>query len=313
MKRVHCMGVLVVDALSGPIPHYPVPGTTTQVNTDTVTFMPGGGVANVSSALCNMGIPATVFSKIGDDPTGALLMQELSGRGVDTAGVRISKSDPTPFTFVGMHPDGERTFIHTPGANKTFSASDINRDELFDTDYLLYDDLWVMPRLDGEPGAELLREARSREVVTLLDECWGLGPVRETFELMVPHVDYLLPSYHDLQAIYPGKAPEEVTTVLHDLGAKVVVLKMGKNGCLLSRDGKRERFPSAATEIVDSTGAGDAFVAGFIGGLVHGCGHRRSTLIGSQAAAACIRHVGGSSGIPPFERLLRSAVGNEGV
>ena len=303
MKHVHCLGVLVVDALSGPIPHYPVPGHTTQVNTETIRFMPGGGAANTASALRMMGIPVSIFSKVGDDPTGMFLLRELEARGVDTRGICVSNDDATPFTFVAMHPDGERTFIHTPGANRTFSTRDIDRTALFDTDYLFYSDLWVMPRLDGKPGAELLQEARARGVVTLLDECWGLGPRRESFEVMVPHADYLLPSYHDLLEIYPKNKPEEIVDILHDLGATKIILKMGKAGCLLSFDRRIETLASVATRVVDTTGAGDAFVAGFIAGLVHGCEDRESAVIGSRAAAACIQHVGGAVGIPSFQSL----------
>jgi sugar/nucleoside kinase (ribokinase family) len=303
MKRVHCLGVLVVDALSGPLRHYPIPGRITQVNTETIRFMSGGGAANTASALCQMGIPAAVFSKLGDDPNGVFLLRELEAHGVDTRGICVSKTDTTPFTFVGVHPDGERTFIHTPGANRTFSLADIDRQALLNADYLLYDDLWVMPRLDGKPGAGLLEEAQTQGIVTLLDECWGLGPSRESFETMVPHAEYVLPSYHDLSAIYPGKTPEEIIAILHQLGAKKVVLKMGKAGCLLSCGGAVQAIASVATRVLDTTGAGDSFVAGFIAGLVRGCTDRESAVIGSRTAAVCIQHVGGAVGIPSFETL----------
>lgn len=304
MKCVHCLGVLVLDALSGPIAHYPVRGQCIQVNTEKIQFLPGGGAANTASALCQMGIPARIFSKIGNDPQGAFLLRDLEAHGVDTSGVKVSERDSTPFTFVGIHRDGERTFIHTPGANRTFSIDDINREELFDTDYLLYTDLWVMPRLDGYHGSLLLQEAKEHSVVTLLDECWGLGPNRESFECMAPYVDYLLPSYHDLLEIYPNKEPQEMIADLHKLGVPNIILKMGEAGCLLSCGGRIELIPSMATSIVDTTGAGDTFVAGFIAGLVHGYDRRESAVIGANAAAASIRNVGGATGIPPFEFLL---------
>jgi sugar/nucleoside kinase (ribokinase family) len=61
MAVVHCLGVLVVDALSGPLAQYPVPGVTTQVNTASIKFLPGGGAANTSSALGQLGISVAVF------------------------------------------------------------------------------------------------------------------------------------------------------------------------------------------------------------------------------------------------------------
>ena len=87
-----------------------------------VGFMPGGGAANTSGALGKMGLSAGAFSKVGDDPNGAFLIRELARAGVDTAGVRVSPADSTPFTFVGIHPDGDRTFITFDCGNTEFAA-----------------------------------------------------------------------------------------------------------------------------------------------------------------------------------------------
>jgi len=153
MKKIHCVGVLVVDLLSGPIKQYPVPRVATQINTESIRIMPGGGAANTPSALARMGLGVSVFSKVGDDFTGDFVRRELGKLGVETSGICVSPRDSTPFTFVGIHCDGERTFIHTPGANVTFGLSDLDLDRVLAADYLLYQDAWVLAALDGEPGA----------------------------------------------------------------------------------------------------------------------------------------------------------------
>ena len=305
LKQVHCIGILVVDALSRPLARYPVPGEVTQVVTDTIAFHPGGGAANTALALAQMGLAVSVFSKVGDDPLGAFLVRSLGGAGVDTSGIRVSGDDSTPFTYVGVHPDGERTFIHTPGANRTFTLADVDRARLLTADFLLYQDLWVLPGIDGRPGAQLLAEARQSGAVTLLDECWGLGPNREAWETMLPHADYVLPSFDDMRAIYPDMPPEALAGALAEKGARNVILKMGRDGCLVLTDDRLTRVASCATEIVDTTGAGDCFDAGFIAGLAHDRSVVEAAGIGNLAAAACIRHTGGAAGIPPFEALAR--------
>ena len=246
MRRVHCMGVLVVDALSGPLSRYPEPRIQPQVVTESVRFMPGGGAANTGLALARMGVPVAVFSRVGDDLNGQFLCHELEVAGVDVSGVRAAAEDTTPFTFVAIHADGERTFIHTPGANQHFGVGDLDLDRLFDTDILLYQDLWVLPQLDGTRGAAVLAEARRRGIVTLLDECWGLGPDRETFEIMLPHCDYVLPSLDDLAAIYPDHSPEQMCRHLLACGATTVVLKMGADGCLVCKRSARPPKMEAA-------------------------------------------------------------------
>ena len=309
MRRdeVHCLGAVVVDALSHPLDAYPVPGVRTQANTESLTMTSGGGAANSAAALAQLGIPAAVFSKVGDDPHGAFLLREIERHGVDTRGIRVSPDDTTPFTYVGIHPDGQRTFIHTPGANKTFSIRDLDLDRLLDCGYLLYQDLCVLPQLDAPSGADILAAARRRGVVTLLDECWGFGPDRALWERVAPHADFLLPSFDDMRILYPGASPDEIADRLLSLGGGTVVLKMGAEGCLLASAGTRRRVPACPVNVVDTTGAGDCFDAGFLAGLVHGMPPEQAAEIAAAAAAACIGHIGASTGIPPFETLAAGA------
>jgi len=308
MKRIHCLGVMVVDALSGPLPAYPLPRKRVQVVTEKLVFQPGGGAVNTASALARMGLPAAIFSRVGDDPNGAFLRQELTRLGVDIRGVRVAAGDTTPFTYVGIHPDGERTFIHTPGANLGFAPADLDRQRLMDTDLLIYQDLWVLPGLDGQPGAELLAEARRRGVVTLLDECWGLGPRREVLEAMLPHCDYVLPSVDDLQVIYPDLGPEAIGHHLRACGAGTVVLKMGRQGCLVVTADTALRIPALDVPVVDATGAGDCFDAGFLAGLAHGEDVSTAARLGTACAAFCLSAVGGSAGVPSYAEVRRRAL-----
>ena len=301
--RVNVLGIFVSDALCGPIKHYPIAGKATQVIADFIRFMPGGGAANSSLALAAMGLPVKVFSKVGADPMGRFILDHLRERGVDASGVAVSDQVSTPFTFVGIHPGGDRTFVHTPGANKTFALADLDRAALLDTDILFYQDFWVLPKIDGAPAAELLAAARRRGAITLVDECWGLGPNRETWEQIVPHATYLLPSYDDMLAIYPGLEPADMIRNLRDKGAGKVILKMGPQGCLVGSGDGLESIPSRADKIVDTTGAGDCFDAGFIAGLAHGLSDGDAARIGSLCAAACIRNVGGAVGIPAYAEL----------
>lgn len=297
-----------MDALSGPLAEYPVPGLVSQVITRSIKFLAGGGAANTSSALGQMGIPVTVFSKIGADPNGQFLRTELQRNGVDVSQLREAAHESTPFTFVGIHPTGDRSFIHTPGCNLTFSIQDLDLEALYNSKALLYQDMWVLPGLDGPSAVEILSRARDRGVTTLLDECYGLGPNREVFESALPHCDVVLPSYDDLRRIYPHLDPGGVSAHLLKKGARSVVLKLGHEGCLVTNSKHSVHLPSVATEIVDTTGAGDCFDAGFIAGLVNGLDDVEAAKVGAAAAAACIREVGGAVGIPRYEELADAAL-----
>jgi len=307
MGRINCLGVLVVDALSGPLPHYPVPRKEPQVVTTSVRFAAGGGSANTGGALARMGLNVGVFAKVGDDPNGVFLRNELLRAGVDVGGIRLAAGETTPFTFVGIHPGGDRTFIHTPGANLTFCAADVNMEELLAAEILLYQDCWVLPQMDGAPGARILAEARRRGVKTALDECWGLGPRRDVLETMLPHCDYFLPSVDDLHGIYPDWTPARLAAHFLSLGVRTAVLKSGAGGCLVAQGTDRTTVPALPVRVVDSTGAGDCWDAGFLAGIAHGRDAVTAARIGHACAAFGIEHVGGSEGVPPYESVLRRA------
>jgi sugar/nucleoside kinase (ribokinase family) len=309
MKRTHTLGVIVLDALSGPLGDYPVRKRRTQVVTKNIRLMPGGGAANTAMALAKMGMAAGIFAKLGDDFAGRFLMEEIARSGVETGGIRLSTTDTTPFTFVGIHEDGDRTFIHTPGANLTFAPEDLDLDRLLAADFLLYTDLWCKPRLDGPPSAAIMAEAGRRGVVTLLDECFGLGPSREQMEAMLPHCDYFLPSLDDMRVIYPGGSANQVADALLACGVSTVVLKMGGEGCLVARGKERVHVPVFPTRVVDATGAGDSWDAGFLAGLAHGEDVVAAARIGNAAASFCIQAVGGASGIPAYAVVREKAAG----
>lgn len=308
MTRLNCMGILVADALSGPLERYPEPGRVTQVVTKSIRFAAGGGAANTGCALAKLGVQVGVFSKVGDDANGAFLLSELEHCGMDTSNIRTAPGESTPFTFVGIHSDGDRTFIHTPGTNLTFGPTDLNRESLLDADYLLYQDCWGLPRLDGGPGAEILAEARRRGVVTLLDECWGLGPNRPAFETMLPHCDYVLPSFDDMKAIHPGLSEEQVAAHLLEKGAGTVVLKLGAEGCLVCHGAEQTRVPALPAQVVDTTGAGDCWNAGFIAALAQGEQDAPAAArFGNACASFCIEAVGGTTGVPDYLSVKQRA------
>ncbi len=307
MKRIHCLGVAVVDVLSGPIPQYPVPRVKTQVTTKWVRMMAGGGAANAPSALARLGLAVSSFFKVGEDLNGEFICRELKKLGVDTSGVCVSPSDTTPFTFVAVHADSDRTFIHTPGANVSYCLDDVDLESLLDCDYLLYHDLWVLPKFDGGPAAKLLAEAQRRGVVTFLDEDFGYGPNREVLEAMLPYCDYVTPSFDDLLPIYPGVSPAQMVDALLAQGARAVVLKLGRDGCLVGRDVERIQVPALPAQAVDTTGAGDCWDAGFLAALATGEDLPTAARIANACAAFCIEAVGGATGVPRYAEVRKRA------
>lgn len=304
-RRVHCLGLLTMDGLCGPIKTYPTPRRQTMVYARYIRFMPGGGAVNSAAALAQLGVPVGLFVKVGADVNGRAALDHMQKLGVDVSGAKVSDRESTPFSFVGVHPNGDRSFIYTPGCDFSFKPSDINRQKLFSADFLLAQDLWSLPAMDGRPLAGLLAQAQRRGIITFLDECWGRGPDRRKLEQVLRYADYFLPSYDDVLSIYPGLKPVAMIRRLQQLGGRHIILKLGARGCLYDFGADCRRKPSVARDIIDSTGAGDCFDAGFIAGLANGLAPEDAVDIGLRTAAACMRNVGGAVGIPSFKSLYR--------
>jgi sugar/nucleoside kinase (ribokinase family) len=151
--------------------------------------------------------------------------------------------------------------------------------------------------------------ARKAGIVTFLDECWGFGPNRRTFEEMLPHCCYVMPSADDMLAIYPEASPQEIARILLDGGAQTAVLKMGAEGCLVATGEKRVVVPALPAEVTDPTGAGDCWDAGFIAALAQGEDLLAAVRTGNACAAFGIEAVGGSNGVPAYVEVGRRARG----
>ena len=170
---------------------------------------PGGGAANTPSALARMGLEVTAFSKVGNDPNGSFILNELRQVGVDTAGVGVSTKDSTPFTFVGIHDDGDRTFIHTPGSNVTFSLEDIDWTRVSIASFSSIRICGCCQAWTESPRPSLLEEARKRGVMTFLDEALVWAETRiaggHAAALRLRHS-----KFDDLQVLYPNSTAESL-------------------------------------------------------------------------------------------------------
>jgi sugar/nucleoside kinase (ribokinase family) len=156
------------------------------------------------------------------------------------------------------------------------------------------------------------REARKYGVITVADTKAdlagvGLAGVRKMF----PYTDYFFPSYEEAAAISGEQEPEKMARVFLDMGAAHVGIKLGAKGIYV-RDADNEFYmPALPAEVVDTTGAGDNFMSGFIVGLLRGWDLWECCLFGSAAAALCVTKVGPMTAVESFGQVkafMESAV-----
>ncbi len=296
MADVVCVGILVADIVGQPIDQYPERGKLSLV--PRMELHTGGCAANTGIALGKLGVRTRVVGRVGLDGFGDFMVAELARHGIDARAVVRDPAVNTSATMVMVHSDAERSFLHYRGANAELTDADVPPAVLDGARLLHVAGSLLMPRFDGEPTARVLAAARRRGLVTCLDTCWDAqGRWMSVLAPCLPHLDHLVPSIEEARQLTGKHEPDEVARVLLDAGVKTVVLKMGEQGCYVRSADGAFALPALPVDAVDALGAGDAFAAGYIAGLVHGWDLERAARLATAVGATCVTALGATTGV----------------
>jgi sugar/nucleoside kinase (ribokinase family) len=300
--KVACVGIYVVDAIAKPIDRVPRTGTLELF--DHLTLHVGGCANNAAIAMARLGLSVAAYGKIGRDAFGDIVMDGLLESGVD-ASAMLRCDTNTGITFVMVNSGGERTFYHTVGANGALVEEDLPADILDDARVLVVSGALLMPRFDGEPTARLVSRAAARGVTTVLDTAYdSQGRWLEAVGPSLPRLDFFMPSLEEAQPITGQERPEDVAGLLLDRGVGTVVLKMGADRSYIRNAELEARLPALDVPAADTTGAGDAYVAGFVAGHLRGWDLERCGHLGTATGVAAISAIGTTTGLRDFDVTL---------
>lgn len=300
---VLCLGIFVADTLAKPIERMPQWRQLTLV--DQVELAVGGCANNTATALARFGLRVGAMGKVGCDGFGDFVLRHLETEQIDIRGMRRDKKTNTSFTFVMIAPNGERCFFHYIGANGKFGYEDIDFSLVQQTKILHLAGSLVMPGLDGEPTAKLLEQAKQMGVVTSLDTVWNSSiNAYTTIKPSLKYLDYFLPSIDEARLMTGQDSPTDIASFFLDQGVGTVGLKMGAEGCYLHNAQISLHIPAFKIAVVDTSGAGDAWVGGFLAGVVKGWNLERAGRFGCAAGALCASAIGTTAGLQNMEGTL---------
>jgi len=307
MSDIVNIGICTVDAIGQTIDDYPPPGGLRLF--DQLTLTTGGNAMNCSVALGKMGVACDVIVKVGNDALGEFVVSEAKRYHVGTAGVIRADGVHTPYTFVCVLSGGQRSFFHTMGTNGTLCYDDIDLGIVKKAKFCFVTGTMVMKTFDGLQTAQLLADAQAAGAKTLLDTVYLDSAPQQTWEANIypalPVLDYFIPSQPEAKAITGLNEPAEMARALQDRGCRNVVIKMDEAGAFCRDADGIETFAPAykVDNVVDTTGAGDSWCAGFVAGLHEGMTMPEAALLGNATAAHCIQAPGASTGIRPLEEI----------
>lgn len=280
------------------------------VHTRQVFLRPGGSAANVAAVAAALGFHAILVGAVGQDPLGEWVVQALRASGVETSTIQQRPEALTSLIAVLVTPDGERTMISGRGASRFLSLEENARARVSQVAFF---HLSGYALLEESPlsftAMTLLKEARRADCFCALDP----GPpaariAREAVFRILPHLDALLLSELEAADLF-GSDP--TLAFQHGERLRWVVVKQGDRGCrLFGRTGEDLAIPAFRVQVVDTTGAGDAFDAGFLTGLARGLRPAAAALLGNAVGAlACTTWgvIGAFPGWPAVRRLLEEA------
>jgi ribokinase len=260
----------------------------------------GGSAANTIVGLARLGYNVGFIGKVGNDHEGHLLLDEFVGEHVDPQGItRVEGSSGSVMGFVDKQ--GARALYINSGVNDTIKPNEINPAYLSDTKYLHLTSF--VGKTSFETQKNLL-ENLPNGIRVSFDP--GALYAQKTYKTLAPIIEktyVMMPNALELQAITKQKTPEKGAQFFLDKGVKIVAVKMGADGCYVTDGKESHQIAALKVPVVDTTGAGDAFCAGFLFGLLNNRCLSDCGKIGNFIASRCVMQMGARTGLPYLEDL----------
>lgn len=262
----------------------------------------GGSGAIMACGAARLGLRVGLAGLVGDDPFGAFMRAELDRRGVDTTGLRVDPDRPTGVSVVLSQP-GDRAILTSPGTIGELRAASVDLDLVRSARHVHVSSYFLQIGLaPGLPA--LFAEAREAGATTSVDPnsdpagMWNGG-----LDALLPVVDVLLPNEIEATRLGHTSDLEEAMSSLRGRGPLVVV-KAGPRGAIAVGPGERLQVAAAIVTPVDTTGAGDAFDAGFVTAMLAGESLERCLAIANACGALSTRASGGVDAQPTMPEAL---------
>jgi ribokinase len=263
------------------VERHPAPGETV-LGGDRLE-LPGGKGANQAVAAARLGAEVAFVGRVGDDDAGRRLRDGLAAEGVDVAHVRVDPEAPTGMALIAVDRAGENTIVVSSGANARVIAADVAAagDVLAAATVTL-----VQHEVPEEAVAAAIADAGGTVVL-------NPAPARP----VVAPVDVLIPNRGELEAL-AGRSGDPVELARGLSVAQAVVVTLGSEGAVVVEGSRVERIPAPRVDVVDTTGAGDAFCGALAQALDAGADLVEAARRAVGAAAASVAKPGAQGGLP---------------
>ncbi|CAN5629230.1 PfkB family carbohydrate kinase [soil metagenome] len=301
--KVVCLGAHILDILGRPVTDIPA-GQGRRV-LDEIKLTAAGTAGGTAVDLAKLGAEVTSIGAVGDDASGRMLRLLLTDHGVDISGLAEKPGTATPSTILPIRPDGSRPALHAPGAMGLLVEADVDLDVIAGADALHLGG----PDVLGDFGIEVLprvAEHAAAHGATVSMDLLSVGrpELLDDLAALWPHLHYFLPNDDQLRTLTASDDLEKGARTLISRGVGTVAVTRGAQGVLLVSAEDVIEVPALTVDVVDTTGCGDAFSAGFLVGLLSGRSQVDAAWLGTAAAAQVAQGLGSDAGIVDLATTL---------
>ena len=256
----------------------------------------GGSAANTIVGAASLGARGAFIGKIKDDELGRVFAHDIRAAGVAFATPPASSGPSTARCYVLVTPDGERTMNTYLGAAQDLHPNDIDPDAVAAAQFIYLEGyLWDPPRAkEAFIKAATIAHDAERDVALTLSDAFCVDRYRAEFLDLIRSgtVDLVFANESELHSLYETADFDTAVNALRN-DARLAVVTRSKKGCLVVTREETDAVPASPVErVVDATGAGDLFAAGFLVGLSRGADYRTAARLGALVAAEVIQHFG---------------------
>ncbi|MGI6004717.1 MAG: carbohydrate kinase family protein [Christensenellales bacterium] len=308
MKKVLSVGTVVYDVPISPVgldfmDHR-------QVAIRSVRSATGGGGLSGAVSLSQLGHDVSLVGIVGNDAPGDAVLQRLTSMGVNTCYIIRREDLYTAYSVVLVDPTGERHIVHYPGGNIHFTGDLVTDDMFEEADHFHRTNLGGMPLIDGEEAVRLMRRAKAHGCTTSMDviKFSGDGAPIDRLIPILPYCDIFMPSDYEAEQYTGLSDPLEMKAFFRPYGLKIFGVKLGAKGIFVT-DFHDDVFlpPMLRGNPVDTTGAGDSAIAGFVAGYLDGWSLHDCAALAMANAAQIVGALGANMGAKPKSEVLKYA------
>jgi len=262
---------------------------------------PGGSAANTIAGLARLGLKTGYIGKVANDHEGKLLLEDFKREKVDADGIVIAPTGRSGVATGYVDVKGQRALYVDPSVNDTLEFEEISLEYASQAEFL------HLTSFVGEKPFKaqkrLVKELPKIKVSFDPGEIYARKGL-STLKTLVERSFVVFPNENEVRML-TGKRLKEGSKILIKKGAGIVAVKLGEKGCYVT-DGKESHMVEPyRTKVVDTTGAGDAFCAGFLYGLIRDKDLYTCAKLGNFVASRCITETGARTGLPRLTELRK--------